>query len=271
MSDNTTTQTPLSWSIQLSPSSPALPISFSSILHLFPTLDLQYHSDFISPSLINSLIPVLLNQPNRIQNVTPPDTREKYAFCDFQVSPSWTVGRPWPAQPQDESLLFLREKISKIMAPVPNYALVNIYRDGNDEITWHLDDSEGVVVASSIASVSLGVPRIFQFRPYIPGNRGRTEAWPLLSTSLQSGSLLIMGPQTNEYWCHRLPPDIRITGMRINITFRCLNQDSGSRILPEKGVHTENYERLEKIHNGFMKGSHPVFDYVNFVNFLKNQ
>ena len=124
---------------------------------------------------------------------------------------------PTPYSTASEVLLQLRSAVARVVEQPreePTYALVNIYRDGSDSIGWHADDANGVLPDSSIASISLGASRRFAFRPYVPGVRGRTEAWPQVSVLLESGSLLLMGPQTNEWWCHSLAPDPSISTVR---------------------------------------------------------
>jgi len=244
----------------------------STVLSIFPTLDLQYQPNFMEEQDIKPLMNLLLSVENK--TLTEGDTREKFAFSDFTICPSWTSGRPWDTLGEGSQLLLsLRNKVIQNQKNQfqPNYALVNIYRNGKDEITWHADNIEGVVPLSPIISLSLGAERHFEFRPYVPGNRGRTESWPVLSTLLQNGSALTMGPLTNEFWCHRLPPDIYSYETRINVTFRCLHPFHGDWVLPEDGIGTANYHRLEKKHRSFPNGEHPVFDYVVFVKYRENK
>jgi alkylated DNA repair dioxygenase AlkB len=64
-----------------------------------------------------------------------------------------------------------------------------------------------------IASVSLGVPRIFQFRNY-------HDKKHVISIELEPGSLLIMKGASQKNWEHRIPKSAKVKGPRINITFR---------------------------------------------------
>jgi alkylated DNA repair dioxygenase AlkB len=39
---------------------------------------------------------------------------------------------------------------------------------------------------------------------------------------LEHGSLLAMKDQTQSFWLHRLPPTKKVSGARINLTFRTI-------------------------------------------------
>lgn len=93
-----------------------------------------------------------------------------------------------------------------------NAVLLNFYQNGEEYMGWHSDDEREMAENSSIASVSLGAPRRFQFK--------HKETAIKIETTLQNGSLLLMGPYTQQYWVHRLPPATKITAPRINLTFR---------------------------------------------------
>ena len=41
---------------------------------------------------------------------------------------------------------------------------------------------------------------------------------------LESGSVLMMNHPTNKHWYHSLPKRMRVTGTRINLTFRCMKK-----------------------------------------------
>jgi alkylated DNA repair dioxygenase AlkB len=63
-----------------------------------------------------------------------------------------------------------------------------------------------------IASLSLGASREFQYR-----HKQHDEQGSLL---LQDGELLVMQPQFQQRWEHRVPPQADISAPRINLTFR---------------------------------------------------
>jgi alkylated DNA repair dioxygenase AlkB len=254
------------WLVQRRPEEQPIEVGFEQLHSLFPTLDISYQEGFVDEPTQELLLNGLSIAEGFITSV---DTRKKYAYTDLQVHPNWTKGHPWSTVESSLAPAFqaLRQSVATILGTEPNYALVNVYRDGKDEILWHVDDQEGVVPGSCIASISLGDERTFQYRPYVPGNRGRTEAWPVLSTILKRGCLLIMGPQTNEFWTHRVPQQLERDQVRVNITFRFL-QASTDTEPPAEGPGTANYARLESKHKSFEHGQHPVFDNPNYQQFL---
>jgi alkylated DNA repair dioxygenase AlkB len=77
---------------------------------------------------------------------------------------------------------------------------------------WHSDNEKSISPNSSIASVSLGATRKFQFKH-------KTQELKL-DLILDSGSVLDMREETQEFWLHALPKSKKIAGARINLTFR---------------------------------------------------
>lgn len=110
-------------------------------------------------------------------------------------------------------LLEIKSEADKYSGAESTSALMNLYRDGNDGLGWHRDNEKVLGPTPTIASVSLGAPRIFQFRHY-------RDKKPLLSLELEPGSLVIMKGESQKVWEHRVPKSKRLHGARINITFR---------------------------------------------------
>ncbi|MDR6392756.1 alpha-ketoglutarate-dependent dioxygenase AlkB [Paraburkholderia phenoliruptrix] len=102
-----------------------------------------------------------------------------------------------------------------------NSVLLNRYRSGADSMGWHADREPELGPEPVIASVSLGAARVFDLR------HNRTGA--LQSFSLKGGSLLVMKGKTQAEWRHRVPKEPRVSGERINLTFRFVTprQQSG--------------------------------------------
>ena len=93
-----------------------------------------------------------------------------------------------------------------------NRALVNYYRDGSDSVDWHADDEPELGPEPVIASLSLGVERVFQLRHRLTKQR--------ISISLPHGSLLMMGAGIQGYWQHRIAKVTNLHEPRVNFTFR---------------------------------------------------
>jgi alkylated DNA repair dioxygenase AlkB len=81
---------------------------------------------------------------------------------------------------------------------------------------WHADNEKEMKANGSIASLSFGAARTFQFKHRITGEKHQIE--------LENGSLLEMKGETQRYWLHQLPKRLRISEPRINVTFRQLEQ-----------------------------------------------
>jgi alkylated DNA repair dioxygenase AlkB len=93
--------------------------------------------------------------------------------------------------------------------------LLNLYRDGNDNIGWHSDDEKELGENPAIASLSLGAKRYFHLKH-------KKDKKLKFKISLDHGSLLLMKGTTQHYWLHQLPKSKKVTEPRINLTFRII-------------------------------------------------
>jgi alkylated DNA repair dioxygenase AlkB len=96
-----------------------------------------------------------------------------------------------------------------------NSCLANLYRDGNDSVSWHADDETELGPNPTIASLSFGAPRIFKLKHRASGATFDYELLP--------GSLLVMYGRCQDDWVHAIPKRARVAGPRINLTFRRFN------------------------------------------------
>lgn len=108
----------------------------------------------------------------------------------------------------------LREQLASRLELDFNCVLCNLYRDGQDSMGWHADDEPELGRQPSIASISLGAGRKFQIKPRAP------EHGQLSSLILAHGSLLVMAGDMQRHWLHQLPKSRKVSGPRINLTFR---------------------------------------------------
>lgn len=106
----------------------------------------------------------------------------------------------------------VRMAVEQVTGHSFNRALINHYRHGRDSVDWHADDEPELGKEPLVASLSLGVERVFQLR--------HNKTKERLSVSLPHGSLLLMGAGIQEYWQHRLAKVPGLEQPRINITFR---------------------------------------------------
>jgi len=93
-----------------------------------------------------------------------------------------------------------------------NSVLVNLYRDGNDSVSWHSDNEEINGSEPTIASVSLGETRRFDLRHKESGETVRID--------LEDGSLLVMSGLSQHCWVHQIAKTKTKVGPRINLTYR---------------------------------------------------
>lgn len=114
---------------------------------------------------------------------------------------------PWPPH-----LRAARDRIAAVCGHPFNYALVNLYRTGDDFIGWHADKVRDLVPGSAIASLSLGAARPFQLRHERSGE--------LHEVVLACGSLLVMRGTCQQFYKHSLPRRRGVSEPRFNVTFR---------------------------------------------------
>jgi alkylated DNA repair dioxygenase AlkB len=93
-----------------------------------------------------------------------------------------------------------------------NSVLVNLYRDGNDSVSWHSDNEAVNGKEPTIASVSLGATRRFDLR--------HKETKEMVKADLEDGSLLVMSGLSQHCWVHQIAKTKTPVGPRINLTFR---------------------------------------------------
>ena len=93
-----------------------------------------------------------------------------------------------------------------------NSVLVNLYRDGQDSVSWHSDNEAVNGKEPTIASVSLGATRRFDLR--------HKETKEMVRADLEDGSLLVMSGLSQHCWVHQIAKTKTPVGPRINLTFR---------------------------------------------------
>ncbi|MCY1229360.1 2OG-Fe(II) oxygenase superfamily protein [compost metagenome] len=100
-----------------------------------------------------------------------------------------------------------------------NAVLLNLYRDGNDGVSWHSDKTATVNKNMIIASVTFGETRMFRLR-----HKFRKELQQV-EIPLYHGSFLLMAGTTNSFWEHQVPKTARKVLPRINLTFRQVHRE----------------------------------------------
>ena len=132
------------------------------------------------------------------------DNDKPYSFSGITLNP-----HPW-----DNNLKLIKNKIEPKAMTTFNSVLLNLYRDGNDSISWHTDAEKELGINPTIASVNFGATRTFQLR--------HIETKEKIEIELTHGSLLIMQGELQHFWQHQVPKTSKKVAERINLTFRVI-------------------------------------------------
>jgi len=133
------------------------------------------------------------------------DMDKSYTFSGIHLNPE-----PWTP-----TLLEVKERIEDIAGVQFNSVLLNLYRHGNDGISWHTDEEPELGENPVIGSVSFGGTRKFMFRH-------RQDKDIKAEVELTDGSFLLMAGETQHFWQHQIPKTSRHVEPRINLTFRVI-------------------------------------------------
>jgi alkylated DNA repair dioxygenase AlkB len=127
-----------------------------------------------------------------------------YSFSGISLQPL-----PWTNE-----ILIIKSKIEQVANTAFNSVLLNLYRNGNDSISWHTDAEKELGINPVIASVNFGATRKFQLR--------HIKTKEKLEIELAHGSLLIMQGELQHFWQHQVPKTSKVVDERINLTFRVI-------------------------------------------------
>lgn len=130
---------------------------------------------------------------------------QPYSFSGITLYPSFWL----------PELLEIKNRIEPVAGLTFNRALLNLYRDGRDSVSWHTDAEPELGRNPVIASVSFGATRKFQLR--------HLHTKEKIDLDLTHGSLLIMQGEMQHYWQHQIPKTSKTVGERINLTFRVMH------------------------------------------------
>ena len=120
-------------------------------------------------------------------------------------------------EPWTQELLAVCDQLTDHFKTKFNSVLVNHYRDENDSVGWHADDEAYFGTDPTIATISLGAPRLFCMKRKT--GAGRTEKF-----ILENGSLFLMGKNVQQEWLHSVPKSQIPVGGRLSLTYRIWEQ-----------------------------------------------
>lgn len=120
------------------------------------------------------------------------------------------------ALPFTNELLAIKAIVEKVSNETYNSCLLNLYHDGDEGMGWHSDAEPELKPNGAIASISFGAERKFNFKHKITQEKKQIL--------LHHGSLLVMKGTTQSFWLHQLPPTKKVKDIRINLTFRTIQE-----------------------------------------------
>ena len=131
-------------------------------------------------------------------------------------------GQVLAPRPIEAPLSGLNEAASALSDEEFNHIILNLYRDGKDNVGMHADNEPELGRTPTIASLSLGVTRRFVLQ-HKQKRRNRRKL------DLTHGSMLVMGGTMQRRWRHGVPKQVAVEQPRINVTFRRLFGPPGWR------------------------------------------
>lgn len=115
-------------------------------------------------------------------------------------------------------LSIIRQRVENETGIKFNAVLLNLYRDGNDGVSWHSDKTGSSNKDMNIASVTFGETRMFRLRHKF------LKHIPQVEIPLHHGTFLLMAGSTNSFWEHQVPKTAKQILPRINLTYRQVNR-----------------------------------------------
>ena len=205
--------------LRFTPSPPSKPVKIN-ILPQQPGL-LTYDPHFIPRDEADRLFEELLRDtPWQEETLTMygkpykvPRLISWHGDRDYTYSHTRHIANAWTAP-----LRGLQQRAEAEAGTKFNSVLLNLYRNGQDSVSWHADDENDLGPAPIIASLSLGAARDFKLRPKQKTNDGTDRK--SFSLKLEHGSCLVMGAGLQSTWEHAIPKTNKPLAPRINLTFR---------------------------------------------------
>jgi alkylated DNA repair dioxygenase AlkB len=185
-----------------------------------PDADVIFYHNFFSHQESDELFQTLFNEIKWRQDKMKIYGKEvklprKTAWYGDRDKPYTFSGIHLEPEPWTSTLLQIKEKVEDIAEVKFNSVLLNLYRDGNDGISWHTDAEPELGNNPVIASVSFGGARRFMFR-HKQNKDLKTEV------QLTDGSFILMAGTTQHFWQHQIPKTSKKVEPRINLTFRVI-------------------------------------------------
>lgn len=144
------------------------------------------------------------DQPRKVAWHGDKGVSYRYSGIDMQTGP-WTP-----------ELKAIKQRLENEFQYKANSVLVNLYRNGQDYMSWHADNENELGENPIIISLSFGASRDFILK------HRYNELREKIKVCLGHGDLLIMSGETQEKWLHALPKRMKVNEPRLNLTFRII-------------------------------------------------
>jgi alkylated DNA repair dioxygenase AlkB len=143
-------------------------------------------------------------------------SREMAYMYERKVDYSY-AGLTLPGQVWTSQLRTLAERVSSAAGMCINSVLINVYRDGRDEIRWHADREPQLGFKPVIPTLNLGASRTFWFLHRPSGEK--------TSVVLEHGDLLVMLEDCQIDCMHAVLKEKHVKDPRVSLTFRNVVHD----------------------------------------------
>ena len=167
------------------------------IFEFLDSLDVEYHKQY------KGMYGRMMKVPRGQASFTLNDQ----IHYDYKVS----GGSP-PNYIMCEKMKGITSKVNEELQTNFNTILMNVYRGGDDCISFHKDKEAGWVEGTGFSTLSFGAERDFQIR-----NNETKETQNILH---EDGLCIHMPHPMNDHYQHGVPKRKRVKGTRISLTFR---------------------------------------------------
>lgn len=115
---------------------------------------------------------------------------------------------PWPIR-------VLMSQVRQITQVPFDGVLITLYRNGKDHVGWHADNEAALGERPSVAVLSLGATRRLDIKP----KKEKTVCW---RHEMKHGNLIMMPPDFQSLYKHRVPKSLKVRSPRVSLSFRAL-------------------------------------------------
>ena len=183
---------------------------------------IEFHRGYVTgdlfPELRDNVAWVNRNSPRDECFMAAPGAPRKYSYGNNNEAR--TEDHTYNAVDMHPQVLDLMMRLNKEFGTAYNVCVLNYYKDRNQHLGWHADDSPEQDMSHPIAVIAFGAERYIwvkddEFKGKVP-DENRYLMIP--------GSLFIMPGGFQEGHKHRIPKHDRECGGRISLTFRKLDR-----------------------------------------------